>query len=148
MALNLPPEVRDFLRRHHVMTVASQDADGPWAAALFYALDGEALIFISAPTSRHSQQLARDPRCAATIQSQPQDWPSIQGVQLEGRVDELEGAQRDAAERRYGERFPFVQVANAPGPIAEALARVRWYRLRISRLYFIDKFPVLEPVGF
>lgn len=138
MALNLPPEVTAFLQRHHVMTVATQDGDGPWAAALFYAAHGDDLIFLSSPTSRHSRHLARQPRCAATIQSQPQDWPSIQGVQLEGEVAELEGGDRDAAERRYGERFPFMRVAAVPGPIAEALARVRWYRLRIARLYFID----------
>ena len=138
MALNLPPEVAEFLQRHHVMTVATQDGEGPWAAALFYAMDGGALIFLSSPTSRHSQHLARHPRCAATIQSQPQDWASIQGVQLEGEVAELAGAEREAAEHRYGERFPFVRVGAAAGPIAEALARVRWYRLRVARLYFID----------
>ena len=31
-----------------------------------------------------------------------------------------------------------MRVADVPGPIAEALARVRWYRLRIVRLHFID----------
>jgi hypothetical protein len=138
MALSLPPEVTEFLRHHHVLTLATQDADGPWAAALFYAMDGDDLVFLSSPTSRHAQHFARHPRCAATIQSQPQDWASIQGIQLEGEVAELAAAERDAAPHRYAERFPFIRVGDAPGPIAEALARVRWYRLRIARLYFID----------
>jgi hypothetical protein len=138
MALSLPPQVADYLAAHHVMTLATQSGDGPWAAALFYALDGDGLIFLSSPSSRHCRDLALQPRCAATIQSAAQDWRAIQGIQIEGRADELEGAQRARAERLYAERFPFIKPGSAQAVIAAALARVRWYRLRISRLYFID----------
>jgi len=138
MALNLPPEVAAFLQRHHVMTLATQGSDGPWAAALFYALDGEDLVFLSAPASRHARELAAQPRCAGTIQDQEPDWSRIQGVQLEGVATLLQGRERDNAERVYAERFAFVRPEQAPPPIAKALAHVQWYRLRIARLYFID----------
>ncbi|MCM2251181.1 MAG: pyridoxamine 5'-phosphate oxidase family protein [Ramlibacter sp.] len=138
MALNLPPVTADFLARHHVMTLATQGEAGPWAAALFYVRDGDGLVFLSSPGSRHCRDLALRPRCAATIQSQPDDWRGIQGIQLEGQVSELQGAERARAERLYGERFSFVRPAGAPAAILAALARVRWYRLDIARLYFID----------
>ena len=122
------------------MTLATQGADGPWAAAVFYAVHGDDLIFLSSPTTRHCSDLACDARCVATIQSQPEGWRAIQGVQIEGRVDELRGAEQRRAREIYAERFPIVRPAGAPAAIvaALALARVRWYRLRIARVHFID----------
>ncbi len=138
MALELPEPAAQYLLDHHVMTLATQGSDGPWAAAVFYAPDGDDLIFLSSPNTRHCRDLASQPRCAATIQSDAQDWRSIRGIQLEGAVSELQGAERSRAEQLYGERFPFVRPGEAPAAIVLALARVHWYKLRISRLYFID----------
>jgi uncharacterized protein YhbP (UPF0306 family) len=138
MALRLPPETADYLAQHHVMTLATQGGDGPWAAALFYVRDGDDLIFLSSPSSRHCRDLALQPRCAATIQGDADDWRAIQGVQIEGRVSELQGVGRARAQQLYGERFPFAKPGSAPAAIVLALARVHWYRLRMSRLYFID----------
>jgi uncharacterized protein len=138
MALKLPPEIADYLAQHHVMSLATQGSDGPWAAAVFYVRDGDDLVFLSSPSSRHCRDLAQEPRCAAAIQSETDDWRAIQGIQLEGRVSELAGDERSRAQQLYGERFPFARPGIAPTAIALALARVRWYRLRISRLYFID----------
>jgi uncharacterized protein len=138
MALTLPPATADYLSRHHVMTLATQGVDGPWAAALFYVRDGEDLIFLSSPASRHCRDLALQPRCAATIQSDASDWRSIQGIQIEGSAAELEGDERSRAQQLYAQRFPFVRPGAAPAAIVSALARVRWYRLRIARLFFID----------
>ena len=139
MSLVLPQPVADYLSGHHVMTLATQGSDGPWAAAVFYVDDGLSLVFLSSPGSRHGRHLAQDPRCAATIQDNVADWSQIKGIQLEGRVGELHGDEQAHARRRYGERFPIVGlVASAPAAIVEALAKVRWYRLVPERLYFID----------
>lgn len=138
MALDLPRDVGEWLAQHHVMTLATQGADGPWAAAVFYALHAGDLVFLSSPATRHCTQLAIDARCAATIQGQPEDWRAIKGIQIEGRAAELAGAELGAAREAYALRFPLVRPAGAPAAIVAALARVRWYRLRIERLYFID----------
>ncbi len=138
MTLHLPQELAGYLAQHHVMTLATQGGDGPWAAAVFYALHGDDLIFLSSPKTRHCIDLAHDARCAATIQSQPEDWRAIQGIQIEGRVEELRGEELDRARDVYAKRFPFVRPADASAAIVAALARVRWYRLRIARLWFID----------
>lgn len=138
MALHLPQDVAGYLTQHHVMTLATQSAEGPWAAAVFYAVHGDDLIFLSSPKTRHCVDLAHDARCAATIQSQPEDWRAIRGIQVDGRVEELRGEELDRARDAYAERFPFVRPAGAPAAIVAALARVRWYRLRVARLWFID----------
>ena len=138
MALSLQTEVADYLAHQHVMTLATQGNDGPWAAALFYARDGDDLIFLSSPSSRHCQNLALQPRCAATIQGDCMEWRDIKGIQIEGVARETTGTQASRARTLYGARFPFVQPGLAPATIALALQRVRWYRLQMTRLYFVD----------
>jgi len=138
MALALPPPVRDYLAAQHVMTLATQGADGPWAAAVFYAQMDDDLVFVSSPTSRHGIHLAQDARCSAAIQGAAEDWASIRGIQIDGRVELLQGDAATPARERYAQKFPFVRPEVAAPPILQALARVQWYRLRIARLFFID----------
>lgn len=140
MAAPLAPELASDPANHHVMTLATQGGDGPWAAAVFYAWVDGALIFLSSPKSRHAANLAQDGRCAATIQQEDySDWQQIKGVQVEGRVQQLHGEDPPAPALPMRKNFP------SPGPwrsippaIAEAFARVSWYRLAPVRLYFID----------
>lgn len=139
MPLLLPQQAAAYLTGHHVMTLATQGADGPWASALFYASDGASLIFLSSPNTRHCRNLALDARCAATIQEDYREWSQIKGIQLEGRVIELQGDEEKRAQVRYGEKFPIVgTVANLPPAIVKALAKVRWFRLVPEHFHFID----------
>lgn len=129
----------DYLDRHHVVTLATHGADGPWAAAVFYARDGARLYFLSAASTRHARNLAAELRCAATIQDDCADWAAIKGVQLEGVVAELHGPALAHARACYGAKFPLVtRLGGAPAAIVQALARVHWYALQVQRLYFID----------
>lgn len=121
------------------MTLATSGAAGPWAAAVFYAHEGAALYFLSAPTTRHARDLAQDARCAATIQHDVADWQAVRGVQIEGRVSILEGDEALHAHSVYAGKFPLVgDPASAPPAIAAALAKIRWYRLDAVRLHLID----------
>lgn len=131
--------VQDYLRAHHVATLATMAGSGPWAAAVFYASDNNALYFISSPNSRHCRNLEQDPRAAATIQGEYDNWREIKGVQMEGMVSRLRGADEKRARQLYAEKFPLIgKLASAPASIVTALARVGWYRLTPTRLFFID----------
>lgn len=137
MSAALRERVQRLLQQHHVMTLATHGGHAPWAAAVFYAPDGLDLVFLSKPRSRHMQDVAHDARCAVTIQHDYTDWPQITGLQAEGLVAELHGTAREHARTLYGRRFPVVG-RSAPAAIAQALARVSWYRFRPQRLYLID----------
>lgn len=135
MAPDVRAQALEYLSTHHVMTLATCGDDGVWAAAVFYANEGFDLYFLSARTTRHARHLLQRRRAAATIHENYDDWRVIRGIQLEGDVALLDGAEREAAIARYKERFPFVASA---GELAAALARISWFRLRPVRLYFID----------
>lgn len=125
----------DFVSRHHVMTLATAGPDGPWAAAVFYASDGFRLWFLSRPGTRHGMAIEADPRVAATIQDQPEDWRTIQGIQLEGEARRLTGAGAAAAMARYLRRFHRI---SADRSLAAALAEIAIYELRPTRVFFVD----------
>ena len=137
MSAPLREQVLAYLAAHNVMTLATTGAEGPWAAAVFYASDGFTLHFLSAPGSRHGRNIAAHPGVAATIQEDDSDWLAIKGIQLEGEAHALEGEPRTKAIAVYAAKFPLVGP-EAPAEIARALARVHWYRIVPARLFFID----------
>jgi uncharacterized protein YhbP (UPF0306 family) len=135
----LRARVLEYLRAHHVVTLATHGHQGPWAAAVFYVNDGFTLYFLSAPKSRHGSNVVAHPRIAATIQDDYADWPDIKGVQLEGVASEISGDEQKRARALYGEKFPVVgKLSKAPAAIVAALAKVRWYKIVPVRLYFVD----------
>ena len=139
MKKSLNERVQDYLRDHQVATLATHSGSDLWAAAVFYVNQGYTLYFLSAPTSRHSLNLAQNPRVAVTVQEDYADWLEIKGVQIEGVVVELTGAEEGTARRLYGQKFPVVgKLGQAPAAIVKALAKVRWYKIVPQRLYFID----------
>lgn len=131
-------DVLEYLTSHHVATLATTGADGPWASAVFYVNDGLTLEFLSSPRSRHAVNLTKDPRCAAAIHEEYHTWVDIRGVQLEGTVRLLSGSRKEAAMARYAEKFPMIRSDRAEPPIRAALERVEWYELITDRCLFID----------
>lgn len=128
-----------YLEAHNVMTLSTSGPEGAWAAAVFYASREFTLYFVSSPQSRHARDMAREPRVAAAIHEDYRDWRSIQGIQLSGRVERLEGAARDAALACYRQKFGFLENPTAAlAPVLAALGKAACYRLTPSEVYFID----------
>lgn len=138
--------VRTFLTAHNTMTLATVGLDGePQAAAVFYAADEQCnLFFLSSPTSRHSQNLLRVARAAATIQTDGQAWQQIRGLQIEGRVQLIEDpAALAAAAQIYADRYDFLRGLlddGGDGPVAlrGPVASSRFYVLRPAWMRLID----------
>jgi uncharacterized protein YhbP (UPF0306 family) len=125
-----------YLGQCNVMTLATYGPEGLWAAAVFYASQEFALYYLSAGHTRHSLNIAANPRVAATIQKDYAGWQEIRGIQLEGDVQQLAGAAREQAVARYLAKYPFITEADPE--VWEALQAVNWYRLTPRRLYLID----------
>lgn len=136
MSGDLRRQALDYLQTHHVLSLATTGPEGAWAAAVFYVNIEFDLIFLSAGHTRHVQNFNHTPKVAGAIHEDYQDWPTIQGIQLEGVVVKLKGKEQVTAVAHYHRKFPF--LVNPSPKIAQALTKVNWYRLRPSRLYFID----------
>lgn len=139
MTAPLRDRILAFLAEHHVMTLATVGPDGPWAAAVFYAPEDWSLHFLSAPSTRHAQHLAADPRVAVTIQRDYDDWPGIRGLQMAGEAREVAAADQARVRSLYQQRFPLIGGgAGVPRKILEALDKIRWYTFEPREIFLID----------
>lgn len=139
---DLKQRVVDYLRSHNTMTLATTAADLPWAATVFFASDDFKLYFFSAPESRHCQNLANNARVAVTVQEDYKDWRQIKGIQLEGRVELVDGVVEKAkAMAVYALKYPDVIklfTDPASGVFHRAFLKVKFYRVVPEKLFFID----------
>lgn len=103
------------------LTLATCGPDGePHAAPVYFAASGSllpapapglTLFFFSASGSQHALDLDRDPRAAAAIFLDSQDWQDIRGLQLRGEARPvLPGAAWEQAWEAYRAKFPFVDA--------------------------------------
>ena len=127
--------IREFLDGHTTLTLAVADADGPWAADVYYVRVADDLWFFSKPGSRHVTALTIDPRAAGTIHAAAEGWRDIRGIQMSGTVKEVgAGEARDRAVAAYLAKFPFAK----PLLVGDLLRKVRFYRFDAERMLWID----------
>lgn len=142
MSEALKRQILEYLACHNTMTLATCDAEAPWAATVFYANEDLSLYFFSSPESRHCQNLARNPRVAVTIQEDYKDWRVIKGVQLEGGVSVIDSLLEKAKVMAiYARKYPAViKLFSDPasGIYHKAFLKVKFYRVAPERLFFVD----------
>jgi uncharacterized protein len=142
MADELKQQIVDYLKSHNTMTLATCAGDAPWAATVFFASDDLRLYFFSAPESRHCQNLAANGRVAVTVQEDYQDWRKIKGIQLEGRVEPVDGmAAKAKAMTVYAFKYPeVIKLFTDPtsGVFHKAFLKVKFYCVVPDKLFFID----------
>ncbi len=129
--------LKQFLAAHTTLTLATLAEDGrPQAAPLFYAEMADlSLIFISEQKVRHSQNVARNSRVAATIYADGQQWQTIRGLQLEGICTALSGQAAEAARAVYLSKYPFIAGVAI---LAGMLQKVTFYQITPTWLRLID----------
>ncbi len=132
-----------FLASHTTLTLATIGPDGPAAAAVFYAADGNLnLYFLSEDQTQHGRNLLADPRVAGTIQADDQDWRELQGMQMRGEAKPVSAAQLPHAAAIYGNKFAFVGAllagAQGPGALVGPLARARFWVLQPTWFRLVD----------
>ena len=77
-----------FLKKHHVLTLATSSEGAPYCCNAFYCYDAERnlLIFTSDMATRHAQQMARNPCVAASVVLETKVVGRVEGLQLCGKA--------------------------------------------------------------
>lgn len=101
-----------FIKKHHVLTLATSNKGLPWVANCFYAYleDKNILVFTSGRDTKHITDLEEGSRVAASIVLETNVIGKIQGIQLLGILTEPEGEMMKAAKAAYLKRFPFAAL--------------------------------------
>ena len=108
--MNIDERITKFIRKHHVLTLATVGGDNlPYVANCFYAYDTKRgkIIFTSDLTTRHGKEMELQPRVALSIVRETRIVGCVEGIQIEGI------AKRGSEEARtsYIKRFPYAAVA-------------------------------------
>lgn len=126
-----------YLAAHNVLCLSTCVDDIPWVSPVFYSLVNSRIVFLSASHTRHCKNIALNPKISASIQQDYKDWSDIKGIQLEGTVSCVQGDDTQAVVKAYSEKFP-ITGDSAPREIRDALDKISWFSLTVSRLYYID----------
>jgi uncharacterized protein len=104
----MPPHITSFLRRHHVLTLATLSDSGPWTAHCFYTYMPEiqAIVFTSDPETRHGRNMLNNPQVSAGIALETKVVGLIRGIQLTGSAT-LCHADEGECRKAYLKRFPY-----------------------------------------
>ena len=138
-----------FLQAESVLTLATNDLQGPWSAPVLYVADVSkqpfCLYFLSSANSRHSKALVKSEPIAASIYSDyTGHWQSIKGAQLQVTVSALDNLESAKAEGAYFDRFPDIKtlidnpVTKQEQLIGAAFSKSVFYRADPSSVRFTN----------
>jgi uncharacterized protein YhbP (UPF0306 family) len=119
--------VAALLGEETTLSLATTGEDGGASVAPLFYIAGKdlSLYWLSAESSRHSLNLKRSPRAAATVYRNAASWKEIRGVQMRGSAGRVTPPERRGELiEAYCERFK--------------LGRVIRLAIRQSTLYFFE----------
>ena len=97
-----------LLGEHRYLVLGTSDRDGrPWVTPVFYTADGEhRLLWVSAPESRHSRNIAARPEVAITIYDTHAPIGGAEALYLEATAECVAGDARVEALAVLNSRLP------------------------------------------
>lgn len=112
--MNTLPDKRisDFIKKHHVLTLATSFNEETWCASCFYTYieEDNSLIITSDFNTRHIQQASHNIFVAGSIVLETKIVGKIQGIQFQGIISQLQDNHLDKARKAYLKRFPMAML--------------------------------------
>lgn len=112
MAEQFPQKITDFIKRHHVITVATVNDGQPWCFNAFYAFDEEMQSFVitSHDDTRHIQEVLQNKKVAGSVVLETEIVGKVQGLQFSGEMTLCEDEDEKQAKKVYVKRFPLTTL--------------------------------------
>ena len=112
MMLSADPKINAFLKKHHVLTLATVSGDQPWVANCFYAFLEEEMsfVFTSGTDTRHIQEVLQNRKVAGNVVLETSVVGKIQGIQFTGTLELADGEILEKVQSAYLRRFPFAAL--------------------------------------
>lgn len=102
-----------FMKKHHVMTLATSRDNMPYCCSCFYVFNEKENTFIvtSDNDTRHIKEVLDQPAISGAIALETTMVGKIQGVQFTGSMNMIEGEEFRKAKSLYLKRFPVAAFA-------------------------------------
>ena len=101
-----------FIKKHHVLTLATSVDNRAWCANCFYAFSEEEAMFVftSDRETKHVSDSLKNKHVAGSVVLETSVVGKIQGLQFTGIMYEPEGELIKRANSFYMKRFPFAAL--------------------------------------
>ncbi|MDR1886795.1 MAG: pyridoxamine 5'-phosphate oxidase family protein [Prevotellaceae bacterium] len=113
--------VIEFIKSHHVLTLATCAASAPYCSNMFYALLEKefCLVFTSDRNTKHISDVSENPVVAGSIVLETETVGKIRGLQFCGKMMEVSGKLKTKAIATYLRRFPYAVLSGTPVWVVE-----------------------------
>ena len=111
--MELNKQIVSFVKKHHVLTLATFDGHQPYCSNVFYAYDNEnnAFIFYSEDKTKHAADMKSNKNVAASIVLETKIIGKIQGLQINGIAIQPSGEMKKRCYSIYLKRFPYAIIS-------------------------------------
>jgi len=99
----------DFINDHHVLTLSTVRDGQPYTANCFYVYlpEQNMFVFTSDKETRHGSEMLANPKVAANIVLETKTVGKIQGLQIMGVAEPLEGQELKKGKLAYLKAYPY-----------------------------------------
>jgi len=141
--MKMDRRILKFIKKHHVLTVASCVDNRPWTANCFYVFmeEDNSFVFTTDDDTRHGREFDINPNVAGSIVLETKVIGKIRGVQFEGVVSKPDDASYKKIKNAYLKRFPVAMLMDTNLWIL----RVTHMKLTDNRLGFGKKLIWEDP---
>ena len=112
MSNKLDDKMIDFIKKHHVLTLATSNNNLPYCANCFYIFleDENTFVFTSDNETKHIQDVFKQPKVAGSVVLETSIIGKIQGIQFTGTLISPEKKLKRKAKLKYLIKYPFAQL--------------------------------------
>jgi len=107
-------KILEFIKKHHVLTLATVVNNEPWCANCFYAFlkDEVCLVFTSDEKTKHISDVLQNNIVAGSIVLETSVIGKIQGIQFTGKIYEPKDDIASKVHINYLKKFPFAILSD------------------------------------
>ena len=108
--MNIPgKKIVSFIKKHHVLTLATSVNNIPYCANCFYVYleDENMFVFTSDNDTKHVQDVLQNSYVGGSVVLETSIIGKIQGIQFNGKMYLPEGDLQKKAKKTYMKRYPF-----------------------------------------
>ncbi|MDR1553834.1 MAG: pyridoxamine 5'-phosphate oxidase family protein [Prevotellaceae bacterium] len=113
--MEIDRRIISFIKKHHVLTLATFDGNQVYCSNVFYAYDTEnnAFIFYSDDKTKHFNDMKKNENVAASIVLETKIVGKIQGLQLNGTATQPKNEIQKRCYKIYVKRFPYAIISKS-----------------------------------
>ncbi len=108
----LDKKIIEFIKEHHVLTLATSNNNIPYCANCFYVFSEKEimLVFVSDRDTKHINDVAINSNVAGSIVLETSKVFKIQGIQFNGEMFELKDELLSIGKKAYLKKFPYAII--------------------------------------